>query len=92
MCADIQRTLKIRDDLETTKYTVLGRFFKHVVWVRVDGRRNFKKNVVKFQNKHPDIMIDWEPVSSKKRIIAGLGLAFGIPISVVKLLVDLWLF
>ena len=68
LCEDIQRTLKIKEDIVTTEYTPLGKFYMHTVWVRANNRHKIKDLMTKLRKKHPGIAIAYESVSYKKQI------------------------
>ena len=95
LCEDIQKTLKIREDIGTTNYTIHGRFFRHVLQIRVDNGRKFKNNFVKLQRKYENVVIIQEPISNEKRIMVWLGSGVGSAIVILGLigkLLNLWLF
>ena len=93
LCADIQKILKIREDVDSTSHTMLGKFFKHTFQVRVDDRHKFKRNMIKLRDKYPHIVIDSESVSHRKRILVWFGGSgvIGVVSLVVKML-NLWPF
>lgn len=85
LCEDVQKTLKIKEDMTTTNYSVHGRYYRHVSRIRIKDLQRFKNNLGKLQDKYPGIVFYTEPISYRNQIL--LGPVIGTSGIVMKILI-----
>ncbi len=83
LCTDIQNTLRTKERIVTTKYTILGNFYNHRVKVRVHNRQKLKENINKLRKKHPNMAIELEPTSYVKHI-------WSLSTSIIAIILIVW--
>ena len=90
MCADIQKTLKIKEDLGTTVVQTELNHSRHSQTIRVDDPTQFKARLLKCQQKYSQVAFFADYISLNRQFRPLIGTVVGAGIVIIKVVLDMF--
>ena len=89
-CTDIQKMLKIDEELTITDAKTEWEYSRHSRTVKVNDPQKFKSRLLKCQKKYPHLAIFADSISFRKRFGSLISVVIGGMIAVAKFIIDIF--